>query len=181
MPVFDNLTPYFVAMLAPDRPSLEHQWALCVWDDLIDYAPGELSSLCLLSHFSRRKCWLGIWRRFWSCCRFLNSLHGTYRTIFNHADARFTAFLILTMSTFLLIFNESQLSLAISAIEIQLVNLCCLFKISSIPSNAMTYSRHWGGVDGLAGRWSEGSGHQITWTSPQVQFQSTSSTSYSLS
>lgn len=42
MPVFDNLTPYFVAMLAPDRPSLEHQWALCVWDDLIDYAPGEL-------------------------------------------------------------------------------------------------------------------------------------------
>lgn len=37
--VFDNLTEYFVAMLAPDRPSLEHQWALCVFDDLIDYAP----------------------------------------------------------------------------------------------------------------------------------------------
>jgi len=43
VPVFDNLTPYFVAMLAPDRPSLEHQWALCVWDDLIDYAPGSIS------------------------------------------------------------------------------------------------------------------------------------------
>ena len=37
--VFDKLTEYFVAMLAPDRPSLEHQWAICVFDDLIDYAP----------------------------------------------------------------------------------------------------------------------------------------------
>lgn len=39
MQVFDKLTEYFVAMLAPDRPSLEHQWAICVFDDLIDYAP----------------------------------------------------------------------------------------------------------------------------------------------
>jgi len=37
--VFDKLTSYFVAMLAPERPSLEHQWAICVFDDLIDYAP----------------------------------------------------------------------------------------------------------------------------------------------
>jgi len=28
-------------MLAPERPSLEHQWAICVFDDLIDYAPNS--------------------------------------------------------------------------------------------------------------------------------------------
>ena len=39
--VFDKLTEYFVAMLAPERPSLEHQWAICVFDDLIDYAPNS--------------------------------------------------------------------------------------------------------------------------------------------
>ena len=40
--IFDSLTEYFVAMLAPDRPSLEHQWAICVFDDLIDYAPNSV-------------------------------------------------------------------------------------------------------------------------------------------
>ena len=39
--VFDKLTEYFVAMLAPERPSLEHQWAICVFDDLIDFAPNS--------------------------------------------------------------------------------------------------------------------------------------------
>ena len=40
--MFDKLTDYFVAMLAPERPSLEHQWALCVFDDLIDFAPNSV-------------------------------------------------------------------------------------------------------------------------------------------
>jgi len=39
--VFDKLTEYFVAMLAPERPGLEHQWAICVFDDLIDFAPNS--------------------------------------------------------------------------------------------------------------------------------------------
>lgn len=36
LPMFDTLYPYFVNMLAQERCATDHQWALCIFDDLIE-------------------------------------------------------------------------------------------------------------------------------------------------
>jgi hypothetical protein len=33
---FDHLNPYFLRMMTPERPSADRQWALCVFDDLVE-------------------------------------------------------------------------------------------------------------------------------------------------
>lgn len=40
-PYFDQLVGHFVKLLAPDRPWSDHQWALCVFDDVIEYGGPE--------------------------------------------------------------------------------------------------------------------------------------------
>ncbi|CAL1533984.1 unnamed protein product [Lymnaea stagnalis] len=42
LPVFEQIMPYFVKLLLPDRPWSDRQWALCVWDDVIEHT-GPLS------------------------------------------------------------------------------------------------------------------------------------------
>ncbi|GFN79969.1 importin-5 [Plakobranchus ocellatus] len=37
LPVFEQIMPYFVKLLLPDRPWSDRQWALCVWDDVIEH------------------------------------------------------------------------------------------------------------------------------------------------
>lgn len=37
MQPFDQLAPHFVQLLNPQRPFTDRQWALCVWDDVIEY------------------------------------------------------------------------------------------------------------------------------------------------
>ncbi|XP_064455719.1 importin-5-like [Ornithodoros turicata] len=40
-PYFDQLLPHFATLLQADRPWPDHQWALCVFDDIIEYGgPG---------------------------------------------------------------------------------------------------------------------------------------------
>ncbi|XP_071539871.1 importin-5 [Panulirus ornatus] len=36
-PYFDALLPHFVELLGPDRPWPDHQWGLCIFDDVIEY------------------------------------------------------------------------------------------------------------------------------------------------
>uniref|UniRef100_A0A023FS80 Putative karyopherin importin beta 3 n=1 Tax=Amblyomma parvum TaxID=251391 RepID=A0A023FS80_AMBPA len=36
-PFFDKLLPHFTRLLGPDRPWSDHQWGLCVFDDIIEY------------------------------------------------------------------------------------------------------------------------------------------------
>ncbi|KAH8038694.1 hypothetical protein HPB51_002838 [Rhipicephalus microplus] len=36
-PHFDKLLPHFTRLLGPDRPWPDHQWSLCVFDDIIEY------------------------------------------------------------------------------------------------------------------------------------------------
>lgn len=36
-PYFDQLCGHFVKLMAPDRPWSDHQWALCVFDDVIEF------------------------------------------------------------------------------------------------------------------------------------------------
>lgn len=37
MPAFDQMANHFVHLLQPDRPYSDRQWALCVWDDVIEF------------------------------------------------------------------------------------------------------------------------------------------------
>lgn len=36
-PYFDKLLPHFTRLLGPDRPWPDHQWGLCVFDDIVEY------------------------------------------------------------------------------------------------------------------------------------------------
>ena len=38
LPVLDNLAHHFIRLLAPDRPWPDHQWGICVFDDIIEFA-----------------------------------------------------------------------------------------------------------------------------------------------
>lgn len=40
IPYFDQLCQHFVNLLAPQRAWADHQWGICVFDDLIEYASG---------------------------------------------------------------------------------------------------------------------------------------------
>ncbi|KAK7456557.1 hypothetical protein BaRGS_00039335 [Batillaria attramentaria] len=37
LPVFEKVMPFFVKMLGPERPWADKQWALCVWDDVVEH------------------------------------------------------------------------------------------------------------------------------------------------
>ncbi|XP_041352900.1 importin-5-like [Gigantopelta aegis] len=37
LPMFEQIMPFFVKLLSPDRPWQDRQWALCVWDDVIEH------------------------------------------------------------------------------------------------------------------------------------------------
>jgi len=37
MQPFDQLVPHFVQLLNPQRPYTDRQWALCVWDDVVEF------------------------------------------------------------------------------------------------------------------------------------------------
>eukprot|EP00117_Sycon_ciliatum_P045798 scpid19596/ scgid32881/ Importin-5; Importin subunit beta-3; Karyopherin beta-3; Ran-binding protein 5 len=41
LPFFDSLVPFFTRMLEPGRTYEEHQWALCVFDDVIEFGGRE--------------------------------------------------------------------------------------------------------------------------------------------
>ncbi|KAK7090444.1 importin-5-like [Littorina saxatilis] len=43
LPVFEKVMPYFIKMLATDRPWADKQWALCVWDDVLEHT-GPMSA-----------------------------------------------------------------------------------------------------------------------------------------
>ena len=38
---FDQIATHFVQLLGPDRPYSDRQWALCVWDDVLEYLGPE--------------------------------------------------------------------------------------------------------------------------------------------
>jgi len=38
---FDQLVPHFVHLISPERPYSDRQWALCVWDDVLEYCGPE--------------------------------------------------------------------------------------------------------------------------------------------
>jgi len=38
LPILDNLIPHIVRLLAADRPWPDHQWGICVFDDVIEFA-----------------------------------------------------------------------------------------------------------------------------------------------
>ncbi|XP_076289616.1 karyopherin beta 3 [Lasioglossum baleicum] len=40
-PYFDQICGHFVKLLSPDRPWSDHQWALCVFDDVIEFGGPE--------------------------------------------------------------------------------------------------------------------------------------------
>jgi importin-5 len=37
IPPFDLIAPHFVKLLAKDRPYTDRQWAICVWDDVLEF------------------------------------------------------------------------------------------------------------------------------------------------
>jgi hypothetical protein len=41
MGAFDQLVQHFVQLLSPERPYTDRQWALCVWDDVLEYCGPE--------------------------------------------------------------------------------------------------------------------------------------------
>jgi hypothetical protein len=41
MTAFDQLVPHFVQLLNPERPYSDRQWALCVWDDVLEFCGPE--------------------------------------------------------------------------------------------------------------------------------------------
>ncbi|KAI9554129.1 hypothetical protein GHT06_019401 [Daphnia sinensis] len=41
LPVLDNLIPHVVKLLGPDRPWPDHQWGICVFDDVIEFAGAD--------------------------------------------------------------------------------------------------------------------------------------------
>ena len=49
LPVFDQLLPLLSKLLEPNHPWTDHQWGLCVFDDLIEY--GGPNSLNYQQHF----------------------------------------------------------------------------------------------------------------------------------
>ena len=49
LPVFDQLLPHLSKLLEPNHPWTDHQWGLCVFDDLIEY--GGPNSLNYQQHF----------------------------------------------------------------------------------------------------------------------------------
>jgi len=49
LPVFDQLLPYVIKLLEPSRPWSDHQWGLCIFDDVIEYTGPQ--SLRYQQHF----------------------------------------------------------------------------------------------------------------------------------
>ncbi|RNA44474.1 Importin-5, partial [Brachionus plicatilis] len=49
---FNQLVPHYDALMAPERPFTDRQWALCVWDDVIEFC-GE-ASIGYQKHFLKR-------------------------------------------------------------------------------------------------------------------------------
>nr|CAG4651581.1 EOG090X00U8 [Triops cancriformis] len=41
LPVLENLMPHFIKLMGPDRSWPDHQWAICVFDDIIEFAGPE--------------------------------------------------------------------------------------------------------------------------------------------
>ena len=41
LPVLDNLIPHVVRLLGSDRPWPDHQWGICVFDDVIEFAGAD--------------------------------------------------------------------------------------------------------------------------------------------
>lgn len=41
MPAFEQTLPHFVQLLSPDRPFTDRQWALCVWDDVVEFCGAQ--------------------------------------------------------------------------------------------------------------------------------------------
>ncbi|XP_076436016.1 importin-5-like isoform X1 [Babylonia areolata] len=37
LPVYEKIMPFFIKMLSADRPWADRQWALCVWDDVLEH------------------------------------------------------------------------------------------------------------------------------------------------
>ena len=52
MPAFEQTLSHFVQLLSPDRPFTDRQWALCVWDDVIEYC--GTSSIKYQEYFLKR-------------------------------------------------------------------------------------------------------------------------------
>ena len=48
-PCFDHLLPYFVRLLGNERAWADHQWSLCIWDDVIEF--GGPSSIKYQQYF----------------------------------------------------------------------------------------------------------------------------------
>lgn len=36
-PYLDQVVGHFVNLLRPDRPSTDHQWGICIFDDIIEF------------------------------------------------------------------------------------------------------------------------------------------------
>ena len=49
LPVFDQLLPYFSKLLETTHPWSDHQWGICIFDDLVEY--GGPNSLNYQQHF----------------------------------------------------------------------------------------------------------------------------------
>nr|CAG4645347.1 EOG090X00U8 [Lynceus sp. MCZ IZ 141354] len=41
LPAFDMLLPHFVRLLSPERPWPDHQWGICVFDDILEFVGPE--------------------------------------------------------------------------------------------------------------------------------------------
>lgn len=41
LPVLDSLIPHVVRLLAADRPWPDHQWGICVFDDVIEFTGAD--------------------------------------------------------------------------------------------------------------------------------------------
>ena len=49
VPVFDEQAGLWRELLGPNRAPTDRQWALCVYDDLVEYAPSAIQSY--MEHF----------------------------------------------------------------------------------------------------------------------------------
>merc|ERR1712071_696152 len=54
LPILDNLIPHIVRLLAADRPWPDHQWGICVFDDVIEFAGPDREVLKPESEVYRR-------------------------------------------------------------------------------------------------------------------------------
>lgn len=52
MAAFDQMAPHFVKLMQKDRPFTDRQWALCVWDDVIEFCGPD--SMKYQEHFLAR-------------------------------------------------------------------------------------------------------------------------------